>query len=41
MCIQVNSIDFTSDGRYLIASSDDESVSIYDTEKGKAHYDDD
>ncbi|KAF4672416.1 Transcription initiation factor TFIID subunit 9 [Perkinsus chesapeaki] len=34
---RVNSIDFTSDGRYLIASSDDESVSIYDTEKGSRH----
>lgn len=31
---RINSIDFSSDGNTLISSSDDDSIVIYDCEKG-------
>ncbi len=31
---KVNSLDFSSDGKYLISSSDDDSVNIYDLDNG-------
>lgn len=31
---RINSIDFTTDGNTLISSSDDESINLYDCQKG-------
>lgn len=35
---EINSIDISHDGKYLVASSEDNSVSLYDLERGE--YDD-